>query len=267
MPKRHRVKDSLEDTAERVFSLTTGFTWLGGIILGTVAGPFGTLDDMALPVRFVFWVVIVTLAVLLGYAGRALAMIFVGQKRPHVFDTAAILFVTALFAPVIWVVGHGFERAVDAKVPPFALIVLYVLVMSIAIFMARRHIPGFEYPAEAETGGDGDDQPPHRHEPRLLRRLSPEQRADILRLSADGHYIAVITLIGEHTLRMRLSDAIHEMEPVRGYNTHRSHWVAHHAISHGERENAHKAYLVLINGDKVPVSRRYRPHLEENGLL
>lgn len=265
MPKIDTIKSSLDDAIQHVISPFTFFVWLASIILGVVAGPFGTLDEMDWPVRSVFWLFIVTLAVVLGYGARAVAMILVGPGRPAAFDIVAIVTMTTVFSPVIWLSGQWFERMFGAVVPPLPMVGFYVFLMSATIFMVRRLAPGFEAPSALPDPESGD--PGARTEPRLLRRLPAEQRSDILRLSANGHYIDVVTLTGEETLRMRLSDAIHEMDPVPGLYVHRSHWVAHEAISHGERTNAHKAYLVLINGDKVPVSRKFRPVLEEKGLL
>ncbi|MEZ5714276.1 MAG: LytTR family DNA-binding domain-containing protein [Paracoccaceae bacterium] len=68
------------------------------------------------------------------------------------------------------------------------------------------------------------------------------------------------------TIRLRFSDAIAEMEPMQGYCTHRSHWVSHAAISGVEREPG-KLFLRLVNGDRVPVSRKYRPELEKARIV
>ena len=67
-------------------------------------------------------------------------------------------------------------------------------------------------------------------------------------------------------IRLRFGDAIEEMDPVDGFCTHRSHWVARQAVSGAERERG-KIFLRLENGDRVPVSRTYMPDLEEAGLL
>lgn len=34
-----------------------------------------------------------------------------------------------------------------------------------------------------------------------------------------------------------------------------------------EKENAHKLFVVLRNGDRVPVSRKYRADLEARGVI
>ena len=68
------------------------------------------------------------------------------------------------------------------------------------------------------------------------------------------------------TIRSRFYDAVAEMEPVQGHFTHRSHWVVDRAISGVERQGG-KTALRLSNGDLVPVSRTYKPMLEQDGVV
>ena len=89
----------------------------------------------------------------------------------------------------------------------------------------------------------------------------------MLRLTANDHFVEIATDNGAETLRMRLVDAIDEMEPVNGYCVHRSHWVSHEAIDRIERENSHKIFVILNNNDRIPVSRKYRINLENAGWI
>jgi DNA-binding LytR/AlgR family response regulator len=75
-----------------------------------------------------------------------------------------------------------------------------------------------------------------------------------------------VTDRGTETLRLRLSDAIDEMEPVEGLCTHRSHWVALAAITASERRQG-KLFVRLSNGERVPVTRTYAPKLEAAGVI
>ena len=56
------------------------------------------------------------------------------------------------------------------------------------------------------------------------------------------------------------------MEPISGHCTHRSHWVTDAAILEIQKNNG-KTYLRLRNDDLVPVSRKYKPKLEEDGVI
>ena len=61
-------------------------------------------------------------------------------------------------------------------------------------------------------------------------------------------------------------DAVNEMEPVEGFCTHRSHWVTRAAVKRVERQG-NRLYAALINGEMIPVSRKYRENLENAGLI
>jgi DNA-binding LytR/AlgR family response regulator len=96
--------------------------------------------------------------------------------------------------------------------------------------------------------------------------LPEELRGRVLYISAKDHHVEIVTETGRHVLRLRLADAIDEMEPVEGMCGHRSHWVARAAIAQVEQINAHKTQVHVINGDTLPVSRKYKVNLDKAGL-
>ena len=57
-----------------------------------------------------------------------------------------------------------------------------------------------------------------------------------------------------------------EMEPTTGACVHRSHWVADGAVKGPERADG-RLWLILENGDRVPVSRGYRSEAEARGWV
>jgi DNA-binding LytR/AlgR family response regulator len=103
--------------------------------------------------------------------------------------------------------------------------------------------------------------------PRLLRRVPKHLRGQVLRLSARNHMVEVVTDLGKTELRLRLTDAVAEMEPVEGLMAHRSHWVAREAVETAYRADTQKVYVKLTNGDVVPISRTFRPDWIEIGAL
>jgi len=265
MFNRDEFKNSFSETFRSLLSPMTLVVWAVSIVIAAVAGPFGTFGAMGPALRLLFWVIVISASILLGYTVRAVALFLVGSDRPELFDLIAICTMTLVFTPLVWTIGLVFDWVGVIAVPAFWRVGLYVFVMTVAVFLLRRMLPGFE------TRGYGTftaKQPGARaEEPRLLRRLSPDMRGEILRIAAQGHFVEVITEHGRETLRLRLSDAIDEMEPVDGYCTHRSHWVARLAVTGVERENTHKIFLVMKNGDRIPVSRKYRPKLESQGIV
>lgn len=259
MPGRVSIRDSFSESIESVFSPLTLFVWGACCVLGAVAGPFGTLEAMSWPIRSIFWLVVVSISIFVGYGSRAVALVVVGRERPARFDLVAIGTMTVCLSPIVWGVGQLVQVFYGAPAPAIQFIVVYVFLMSASVFLVRRLSPGLETQGRSEDV-EAEPTPP---EPRLKRRLSPDIQGSILRLTANGHYIDVVTTSGTQTLRMRFSDAIDEMDPIDGICLHRSHWVTCDAIEGTERQNAHKFYAVLVNGDKIPISRKYSSEFEK----
>ena len=266
---RHEIKVAVAENLNALFSLSTALVWCLSVLIATVAGPFGTFEAMGLIERTLFWGVIASLSIGIGYAMRALAMVSVGHHRPALFDLVATLGMTLVFSPVLWVVSSLFSRVSGVWMPGFGRMTLYVLVVAFGAYVLRRLVPGIEPTTYSflmhEAGAVPDSQ--DMTQPRLLRRLSSDMRAPVLRLSARGHFVNVVTETGEEALRLRLADAINETDPIDGVQPHRSHWVARAAISGVERDGKQRIFLTLRNGDRVPVSRGYRARLEAEGVI
>lgn len=263
MSLKARIRRSFSETFQTLFSPLTLFIWLASVVVTSVAGPFGTFATMTGPVRVAYWLAVISASVLVGYSMRALALMLVDRKRPFLLDGMIVVLMTVVFTPVAWQI----TRLAGAAYPSLQAIAGYVMLCSTVVVVSRRVMPGFEaegYDFLPEIDPLPSDTAP---QPRLLRRLRPDVMGDVLRLTANDHFVEVVTMNGAETLRMRLADAIDEMEPVKGYCVHRSHWVAHQAVKKAERENSHKLFVVLANGDRIPVSRKYRVNVEKAGLI
>ncbi|NHQ75931.1 LytTR family transcriptional regulator [Roseovarius gahaiensis] len=263
--KLGKIRAVFAQTYATIFSPLTFFIWAISIVLATTAGPFGSYEAMHWPLRLTYWLLIVTMGIVFGYAVRALAVIVVGFARPVLFDIFASVTMGLTFGPVVWMIRKAFQPAnIDFPVQ-LPDVMLNTFLISVAVFVVRRQIcqtePGAYLLNDGGFVGSAQDKP------RLLRRLSEDQRGQVLRLTAKDHYVDIVSDKGTATIRMRLADAIDEMEPVEGYCVHRSHWVARTGIVGVERENPHKLFVVLSNGDRVPLSRKYRPSLEKAGII
>ena len=245
---------------EGLLSPLTLFILIVGWCIAVMAGPFGTFATMTWPVRVIYWGCVIGIGLMAGIVARAL-MMTIGIRAPVRFDLGASLLTCALLAPAIqglrgWldpVLTHG-----DLKLWSIAFNTFMIVA---GVFVLRRML-GAEQPA-----GYLGDIPEEAPRPRLHRRLSEVRAREIMRLSANDHFVDVATDAGQETLRLRLVDAIAEMEPVAGLCTHRSHWVTLSAITGLERESGGKVFVRLRNGDRVPVSRKYRPRLEAAGWI
>lgn len=173
---------------------------------------------------------------------------------PYWTDLKSSVLLATLLAPLILLLRAGLDPVLTfADLSLGSIWINTALFVTPLMFLRRQFID-----TEIDPG------PPR---PRLMRRL-PEslQEAAVLRLKGRDHTAEVATDRGMAKLRLRLSDAIDEMESVDGLYTHRSHWVARAAVT-GHVFERGKLFVTLVNGDRVPVSRTYRPHLEELGLV
>jgi len=261
MASAENIKLSVAENLRMMMSPITGVVWLLTVILTVLAGPFGTFESMELSARALYWISVVSLAVICGYVVRGVILVMIGQDRPALFDLAASIVVTVVFTPILVLIGRGVERMLGGMAPEFPNVILYTFAVAFAAYVSRRVVVG----AEECTYPFLDDE--EEKEPRLVHRLSPEIRGKIIRISGQDHHVEIATTHGSETLRLRLMDAIGEMDEVEGYCTHRSHWVARDAIVRVERENSHKINIILSNGDVVPVSRKYKPGLEDADII
>jgi DNA-binding LytR/AlgR family response regulator len=60
----------------------------------------------------------------------------------------------------------------------------------------------------------------------------------------------------------RFSDAVNELSNRPGQQVHRSYWVSKSAIK-AVNAKAKDFYLLLENGEKIPVSGPYQGHIRE----
>ena len=102
--------------------------------------------------------------------------------------------------------------------------------------------------------------------PLLADRLPPPLReVGIVALQAEDHYLRVHLVGGQSELvLMRLSDAIAELPPQKGSQTHRSWWVARDSDRTVKRAEG-RATLFLSENLEVPVSRSFYKQLQQDG--
>lgn len=255
-------RNHLVETFSTLFSSVTLSTVLASIAIAVIAGPFGTFETMSLVTRITYWGIAIFSGLLVAYFCRATMATVCGMRHPILFDLGAGVMASVFLTPLIW----GLRAWMDPVLGPEQLhlpsIAFNTLVIAWGIFILRRQI-GLEKPSGYWRRETGEDLP----KPRLHRRLSALDGGEIIHLSANDHFVEVATDRGVETLRLRLGDAVDEMDPIKGLWTHRSHWVALSAVVGVEQVGANKTFVILRNGDRVPVSRKYRPRLTAAGLL
>lgn len=263
------MKEALRDLLRSVTMPLTLIIWVLVSITSAIAGPFGTYANMAILPRSIYWTAVAALAIIVGYGARFLAAYLIGVKKPALVDALSAVLTVLFLTPLLWLMTMQIPYLDMRDVPSLGRFVFYVMLITILIIVLRRVVMGadgktfYEARLAEIAGGPTLDC----SIPRLAKRLDRSNSSPILRLTVRDHLVDVVSEQTTETLRMRFADAIEEMEPVAGYSTHRSHWVCRDAISDVVYEPGGKVFLNLHNGDTVPVSRKYRPVLEDAGIV
>lgn len=228
-------------------------------VLFTLAGPFGTFQAGEIIERFAYWFVLnfVSLATALGVK-YAVVKHFAPRSVVAV-ECLAILITTLLFTPFLWYWTMTMFPGLIATPPTMLWMGGIVLIICSSISALLHSVPFLM---------DLTNQPikPEVIEARIIRRLPASFDGKIVHLSVDGHIVRVFTDRGVFELRMRFADAVEEVSELDGVCIHRSHWVVLAEIVNVGTVNG-RPYLLLSNGEEVPVSRKYQPNLETRGIL
>lgn len=212
-------------------------------------------SDLSFGLRLVFWAGVMLLALTVTGLVRKLMQKNFALLNLLARDLTYVVLTVALFTPSLWMLAWALYILGGNMVPDTERVVVYGALFATGLMLVQRN----DLNASANTESDPE-------KPRLVKRLPPRFNGQIYRLTVRDHNVDVVTSEGIFTLRSRFTDAIAEMEPVPGHCSHRSHWVTDASIASVEREGS-KTFLKLVNGDLVPVSRKYKPLLEQDGLI
>lgn len=233
--------------------------WAALTVLLTVSGPFDTYDTLTWPERAVYWALVVALSLGIGKAVRVLVDLAAGHRHLALRMALVSTGIAGALGPVVWLLSR---TMVGPTVPPLTTFLGFVFVIAVTIQILRCVVALAHRPAPAATASGMT--PPGL--PRLLDRIEPALRGDILRLSARNHYVEVQTDKGQADLLLRFSDALAEVEALDGAQVHRSHWIAW-SIVDSAFEEGNRLFLNLVDGGRIPVSRRHEALLIGRGLL
>ena len=229
----------------------------GAAIVGVIAGlsgPFQTFETLTTGARVAYWVWIAVSTFAIGSFGRLLignmsitshmVSLVAASVLNAVLIVGYIFLINSFFAPNVGIPEHAFLS--------FALItaaIVAVITVGLDLFQ----------------NSDTADSPPITG-PSLLSKLPLSKRGEIISLTSEDHYVRIDTDKGSETLLFRLSDAIEMCAPISGIRVHRSHWVAKaHVVDYAKDKD--RWFLVLSNGQSVPISRKYRDDAIEHGLI
>lgn len=221
----------------------------GLIILAFLGDPFAALADLPHFRKFVTWCLLIGGGALLFILIRGVLRLSAGDLTRGRETVAASALLGIAFAPPIYV------WLASLDMPPNPVYTAVLVVAAALMVSSLRQAIDESVPA------------PVLQRDRLCNRLPDTGDARVLRLSSSDHHVVVGLSDGRHLrLRMRLRDAVAEMDVTDGFCVHRSHWVALGHIKSVEAAGPRER-VILQSGDTVPVGPKYRPNLVAAGFL
>ncbi|WP_417522974.1 LytTR family DNA-binding domain-containing protein [Marinovum sp.] len=225
--------------------------------VAVTAQPFGTYGQLEFGMRVVFWSVLIGISIVCGAVFDEISYRIVKPLVPWRAALVASVLMTLTFAPLVYL-WSGVMALLGAGLDPkLWSIMINTFVPTLTVYSVIHLLRPYlsDAPVTEEEAEETEPQP------RLFNRLAWSE-AKVYRLSANDHLTEVATDRGVEQIRMRFADAVEEMDPVPGCHVHRSHWVPLEAVDAVQRRSG-KLMVQLVNGDELPVSRTYRPRLEE----
>lgn len=228
-----------------IFSLVLGFL-----------GPFGSYA-MPLSERLIYWFILFNLGYFFYYFSHIMTDWFYKNKSPH----PVLLFITpSLLAtiPLSILVGYATLQVgykFNLSLPIFIYMLPQVFILGIIIDSMMRFIHLKQ-----------DTKIKNRPGQTFINRLPHKLGDKLICFVMEDHYIQVYTELGNHMMLMRMKDALIELQDYKGFQVHRSYWVAFNSIENVIKQSR-KTILVMSNGLEIPVSRKYLATIKEAGLL
>lgn len=237
------------------------------VAAGTLAGPFGTYEDLGPIDRFVYWAGAILACGLVMEFLLIAALTHPLLRLPGWARLALAVFVGS-FPAALAVLGLEYGLRGNPPEPAFAVWV-WLLVVGVAALVSLVEYREVLRPPATVQGAQGPvpsasrrQDAPQPATPRgdtrpgalFLRNLDPDLGDELVSLSKQDHYLEVVTRQGQALILKRMSDAVAELDRYPGLQIHRSHWVALDAVADIGRENG-RAVVRLDDGRNLPVSR------------
>ena len=246
------------------------FVWVLLTLARAMIGPFTTYTVFGFGERLVYWAVICAVAVMLGIGIREVVETWRGGESLRT-DFLVTVAQSSIIGPVVWLINHGVYGLDVWSIASFAEHVGAVLAAGLLVTALREQFRMAREPVSAVEVGvgdlaDTDAKADAEAMPEFLSLVEETQRGPIQRISADDHYLHVVTTKGSSRILMRFRDALAQIGDLPGYRIHRSHWVAAARLLRVRPEG--RRYVAELNcGTELPVSRAYLDDLRRGGYL
>ncbi|AUQ65174.1 hypothetical protein PhaeoP78_00268 [Phaeobacter inhibens] len=223
--------------------------------LAGFTGPFGTATSYDIWTRLIYWALIVFATVLPVHLVLAVFDRFAVPRgfRHIAWTSLACLSASVPATIVVYMVSLTFGSKIELTAVGEIYLQCFLVILAITTI------------AQLVSGASPAKRPDHGSD-LLMNRLPGACRGTLIRMTAQDHYVEVVTDHGRALVAMRLRDAIAEAAPIAGSQVHRSHWVARDAVI-GRLTVDHATRLRLKDGSTVPVGRTFRDAAKRAGVL
>ena len=234
---------------------------------------------LSLVPRFLFWWSHACVSLAAIFAASSVLRLWLPQQVPlmvavwatgvagAVFATPPLLFLEQLFPHEqsdAWLENfslHGFGEALATEfLDAGPGVLVFWVAINLPLLYNKPHLYE-EPPSEADDTPDPDTLRKHQQRIEQLYDSLPQVLGkDIVAISSDLHYLNVYTSLGKTLMLGSLKHYVDAFAE-RGVQVHRSHWVAK---AHVERIHisSDRAYCLMSNGMKVPISRSSRKEVK-----
>lgn len=249
----------------RLVWIYRGAAWVLVSAALAIAAPYGTEMPVGFWDRLGYWTSVNALAILIASYVRHVVLRRFRTETLGVLTGIAVLQAMVL-GPVVWLVSnHVFGFALHGAVW-LAEMTLIILLVSLCVALVRYEIARLRNFVGAEAGSVGIGKATGVARPEFLLQGDPALEGEVLIVSADDHYLNVVTTKGQGRVLMRFRDALSDLEQVPGYRIHRSHWVARSELLR-VRPDGRRHVADLRSGKVLPVSDAYLDGLRDAGLM
>jgi len=140
---------------------------------------------------------------------------------------------------------------------------LGAVITPVAITWIAINIPfqiGYSFRRETAIEPSAPNIPPAPKDPTpsttpfFLSLIPAARRGEVIHMKSELHYLSVATTEGQSLILYTLRDAMRELPPDTGVQTHRSYW-ANMAHVKDCKIDGRRAILTMSDGAKVPVSK------------
>lgn len=238
-------------------------------LITAILGPFSTYENFTFLERLLYWGGLIMGLLVPSFLVRTVIYRYL-TGLPLRQDLIAVVLLSLIIGTSVWLFNL-YAMGFDIATPVFLLehigVTLMICLVPVTIRAYLRK--SFEeYQAQQGTAQVAEPKPAPvftEGQVAFARRLDPDKRGYVWRVSADDHHLQVWTDQGDSKLRLRFSDALEELTAFSGTRIHRSHWVAFEKIEAVVPDGRRHA-VRLSCGSRLPVSQNGLRALREAGV-